>query len=84
MDDCMTEKDNGVFELEKEEMARVSGGGNGINSPEKPQINPRLVQEPHCRACGYRVENFSGEYKCTTEWCRLKGKTQKTEDLDWY
>ena len=71
----MTEKSNGVFELENEEMANVSGG---------KEEGHFFTTEPHCRECGQKLENFSGKYKCTTEWCSLKGKTQKIWELDWH
>ena len=68
----MAEKNNSVFELENEEMANVSGGRKGF------------IQEPHCRECGQKLDNYGGEYKCTTEGCSLKGKTQYPQNLNWY
>ena len=75
----MTENNHGVSELNKEEMAHVSGG---IWDTHDAFYN--LTNEPHCKGCGQKIDTFSGEYKCTTEGCRLKGKTQSPQDLDWY
>ena len=76
----MKENNNTVSELNNEEMAHVSGGDAEIDRG----IHHNFTKEPHCRACGQKVDTFSGEYKCTTEGCRLKGKSQKIQDLDWY
>ncbi len=80
----MTEKKSGVFELEKEEMARVSGGFPGGNNPvHQPRQDPLLVEQPHCPECGLVVESYSGKFKCITSWCKKKGDIIDPKDLIW-
>ncbi len=79
----MTEKKNGVFELEKEEMASVSGGGLPYDPPKEVKKDPRLIEQPHCPGCGLVVESYSGQYKCTTSWCTYKGDIIELQDLIW-
>ena len=80
----MTEKTNGVYELKKEEMARVSGGGFPYDPP-KPVVHEDigLVEQPHCPGCGLKVDSFSGLYKCLSNGCEYKGCIIDPKDLIW-
>ena len=84
MDDNMTEKKNGVSELKKEEMARVTGGADYDERPSKDlTIKKTLTIAPHCPGCGNVVESFSGNYKCKTSGCKYKGDIIDPKDLIW-
>ncbi len=84
MDDDMTEKKNGVFELEKEEMARVSGGGLPYDPPKPVQKDPRLIEQPHCRLCRLKVDSYEGSYKCITKGCDNEGHILLPKDIVWF
>ena len=84
MDDDMTEKKNSVFELEKEEMARVSGGGLPYEPAEPIKKDPRLIEQPHCRLCRLKVDSYEGSYKCITKGCDNEGHILNPQDMVWF